>query len=370
MSARVTKVAGKDPDPSRRAWPLFVIAVLMGLAGLALFAFQGVRDYRVFHVYLPSQCMVAGHGVIASTMDAGLGRTRRPMTTFISQYTLEYDANGMHVTALGSDNLDGVMGDPGVFTVGQSYPCWYDPANPHDAVLARQFRPLFYSAALVPLLFLVIGVNFLVVALRPKPAISLADGGNADTLAVRLAPELSRGSTLVSMALLAVLFTAGLVAAVVWMLQDMTRLGDWWFFLALAVAAEAGLIRFTLGAVVGMRIPDPVVEIDREPLKRGETFRVAVRQPGPARFDVFRVSVACERQGKSSGRESQKVLMMKKDFRADEHLPFAKVLEAAIDADAPPSDKSLQTIVTWKVVVKRTKKRIWGLDREYVFRVV
>ena len=357
-------------DPSRRAWPIFAIAVFLGLAGLALFAVQGVRDYRVFHAYLPSQCTVAGYGVIASTMDAGLGRTRRPMTTFQSQYMLEHDLGGRHVTALGSDNLDGVMGMPGNFSVGQSYPCWSDPSDPHDAVLVRQFRPLFYSVALVPRLFLVVGVNFLVVALRPKAATALADGGEADTLKVRLAPELSRGSTLVSMGTVLVLFSAALVAALVWMLQDTTRLGDWWFFLALAIAAEAGLIRFTLGAFVGMRIPDPIVEIDREPLKRGETFRISVRQAGPASFDVFRVSVACERQGKSSGRQSQKVLMMKKDFRAEEHLPFAKVLEASIDADAPPSDKSLQAIVTWKVVVKRAKKPLWGLDREYVFRVV
>src|SRR5689334_14010129 len=92
-------------------------------------------------------------------------------------------------------------------------------------------RPLFYSAALIPLLFLVVGVNFLVVALRPKAAIALADGGEADTLKVRLAPELSRGSTLVSMAIVLVLFSAALVAALAWMLQDMARLGDWWFFL-------------------------------------------------------------------------------------------------------------------------------------------
>src|SRR5689334_14010130 len=130
-------------DPSRRAWPLFAIAVFLGLAGLALFAVQGVRDYRVFHAYLPSQCMVAGYGVIASTMDAGLGRTRRPMTTFQSQYMLEYDLGGKHVTALGSDNLDGVMGMSGNFSVGQSYPCWYDPSDPHDAVLVRQFPAAF-----------------------------------------------------------------------------------------------------------------------------------------------------------------------------------------------------------------------------------
>ena len=363
-------VPPQGADPSRRAWPIFAIAVLLGLAGLAFFVLQGIRDYRVFHAYAQARCTVTGEGVIASTMDAGTRRTRRAMTTFRPQYMFEYDVNGTHVTAIGSDNLDGVMGLTDVIRVGQSYPCWYDPADPHDAVLARQFRPLFYSAALIPLLFLVVGARFLAVALRPKAAITLADGGRADTLAVRLAPELSRGSTLLAMTVLLILFSVALVAALVWMLQDMTRLWDWWFFLAIAIAAEVGLIRFTLGAAMGMRIPDPIVEIDHEPLKRGETIKVSVRQTGPARFDAFKVSVACERQGKSSGKDRQKVLMTKKDLQVDEHSPFAKVLDAAIDADAPASEKSLQTNITWKVVVKRTKKPLWGLDREYVFRVV
>lgn len=370
MSKKNPPVRQQGPDPSRRAWPIFAFAVLLGLAGLAFFALQGIRDWRVFNVYAPSQCTVTGKGVIASTTDIGQGRTRRTMTTFRPQYMFEHDVNGKHVTAIGSDNLDGVMGGADVFNVGQTYPCWYDPADPQDAVLARQVRPLFYSMALVPLLFLVVGANFLVVALRPRGAITLADGGKADMLAVRLAPELSRTSTLVAMTILFVLFTAGLLAALVWILQDMSRLEGWWFFLALAIAAEVGLIRFTLGAAMGMRIPDPIVEIDREPVQRGDAIKVSIRQPGPARFDVFRVSIACERQGKSAGKGSRKVLMMQKDLQVDEHSTFAKLLEGAIDADAPASDKSLQTLVTWKVGVERTKKRVLGLEREYVFRVV
>ncbi len=187
----------------------------------------------------------------------------------------------------------------------------------------------------------------------------------------RLAPELSRGATLVSLVIVFIVFTAALLGALVWALQDWTRLGDWGFYLLIAIGAEAWLIRFTMSAMKAMRIPDPVVEIDHELIKRGDKMKVSVRQQGPARFDIFRVAVVCERQGSGgAGKENQKVLMVKKDLDVGGQAPFANVLDAVIAADASPSDKALQTLITWKVVVRRTKKGLWGLDREYVFRVV
>ena len=364
-------VQSPGADPSRRAWGIFAFCFLLGAAAAALFVQQGIRDYRVFHEYRPSQCTVTGKGVIVSTLDAGVGRLRRPLTTFATQYVFEHDVGGKHITAIGSDNMDGVMGDAATFDVGKAYPCWYDPADPSQAVLARRLYPVFYAVALIPLAFLVISGNFLVLALGPRRAIAIADGGQGQVLAVRLAPELSRTAALVAFAFIFIAWSAGLLAALAWTLQDATRLGDWWFFLLLAIGAEAWLVRFTLSAVKAMRIPDPVVEIDHEPVNRGDSLKVSVRQDGPARFDIFRVAVVCERQGQGgSGKESQKVLHMKKDLQVAEHSRFAEVLDAAIASDAAPSEKAVQSLTTWRVVVKRSKKGLWGLDREYVFRVV
>jgi len=82
------------------------------------------------------------------------------------------------------------------FDVGSTYPCWYDPADPATVVLVRHFHPIYYGIAVVPLLFLLIGGNFLWLALGPKAKIKIADAGQGDILAVRLAPDMSPGTAL------------------------------------------------------------------------------------------------------------------------------------------------------------------------------
>jgi hypothetical protein len=46
------------------------------------------------------------------------------------------------------------------FTVGKTYPCWYDPVNPTRAVLTRQFN---WFVFFIPGLFFFIGVVFVIV---------------------------------------------------------------------------------------------------------------------------------------------------------------------------------------------------------------
>ena len=46
------------------------------------------------------------------------------------------------------------------YTVGKTYPCWYNPANPTQAVLTRQFNWLIF---IIPGLFLFVGAWFVIV---------------------------------------------------------------------------------------------------------------------------------------------------------------------------------------------------------------
>ena len=371
MAHRPLPVQPPGRDPARRAWWIFALCFLIGAAGLAFFIRQGIRDYRAFLVYQPAQCNVTSKRVLTSTLSAGFGRLRRAQTTYTTEYVFRHELNGKPYTAVGSDNMGGIMGDEESFGVGETYPCWYDPADPTEAVLARHFYPVFYATALVPLMFLLIGGNFLLVALGPKAAITIADGGQGEVLAVRLAPELSRGTALVAYVAILVAWSAGLLGALGWIVSDWSRLEAWGFFLLIAIGAEVWLVRFVMSAVKAMRIPDPIVEIDHEPLARGDKMRVSVRQQGPARFDVFRVAVACERRDQhGKTRENQKVILLKKDLDLAEGAPFQNTLDSEIPADASVSDKTLQSLTTWSIVVKRTKKGFVGLDREYVFRVI
>jgi Protein of unknown function (DUF3592) len=48
------------------------------------------------------------------------------------------------------------------FMVGKIYPCWYDPANPTQAVLTRQFDWFIF---IIPGVFFLVGGIFFVVGL-------------------------------------------------------------------------------------------------------------------------------------------------------------------------------------------------------------
>ena len=204
----------------------------------------------------------------------------------------------------------------------------------------------------------------------PKPTVGIADGGRADVLAVRLAPELSRGAGLIAVALILVAWSIGLAVTLVWMFGDSSRVENWWFFVLIAVAAEVGLVRFAASGIRAMKIPDPLVELDHEPLMPGDKMRVSIRQGGPARFDFFKVFVVCEQESKrGTPKERREQILMKKDLNLGP-VPIAHLMDTAIAGNASVSDATIQSFTTWKIVVKRARKGFVVLDREYVFRVV
>ena len=51
------------------------------------------------------------------------------------------------------------------FEVGEEYPCWYDPIDPHRAVLVRGYSGWLYLSLLIPLSFIVIGGGRLIYTL-------------------------------------------------------------------------------------------------------------------------------------------------------------------------------------------------------------
>jgi len=63
-------------------------------------------------------------------------------------------------------------------------------------------------------------------------------------------------------------------------------------------------------------------------------MRVSVRQQGPARFDILRIAVACERrEPRGTTKENQQVLLLRKNLDVAEGVPFQNTL----DAEIPPT---------------------------------
>ena len=60
------------------------------------------------------------------------------------------------------------MSEAEPFRVGQTYPCWYDPASPETAILKRELRPKFYAGALIPGFMLLVTGSLLLGTLREE----------------------------------------------------------------------------------------------------------------------------------------------------------------------------------------------------------
>ena len=341
----------KAADPSRRAWPLFALFVLVGIGASVPFVLQAYRDIRITWFYRPAQCEV-----ISSSIYNTETRSRStPRSTSHPELTYQLRVDGRWYTATGFDNMGGrtsAPADADAFQRKQSYPCWYDPRDPSHAVLQRRVYKPFYLATAIPLAFLIIGGSMLSRSLRPVVTPALGGLTHGDTLAVRLHPEMIGAKAAGCLAAAAIVFAAAAVVVFVTVAPGV----------ALVLAAIDGFIIFHLIRTIrGIGIAEPIVEIDREPLNPGDSARVFVRQPGPARFAEFKVSLVCEEQGQRGTRKLHSHLMLKKKDASE----VADTLAIDIPPDGPLSKKELQTIVTWKIVVQRKD----SADREFVFRV-
>ena len=187
--------------------------------------------------------------------------------------------------------------------------------------------------------------------------------------AVRLAPELGRGGALTGAFVMTGIVTAIAIGIVYWMLRS-GELGLW-FFAALAIAADVALFRFLANAVMGLRLPDPIVEIDHEPVRRGDEIALSIRQPGPGCFACFEATVSCEvNDGGDIRHRNRRLLFKEGAVVVDQYSPLERTATATIGIDAPVSEKRLKQLTTWKISIKRAKVPFAALDRDYVFQVI
>lgn len=71
-----------------------------------------------------------------------------------------YAAQGYDALGTSSSNQSSQQAIVDQYTVGKTYPCWYNPANPTQAVLTRQFNWFIF---LIPGLFFFVGGLFVII---------------------------------------------------------------------------------------------------------------------------------------------------------------------------------------------------------------
>lgn len=288
----------------------------VGLLFGALFAVRAWREVPTFTVWRPATCTILDKTIAASR---GSGRSR---PSYRPDITFRYEAGGTQYRCTGWDSwaLAGEYGGGSYkfyervldrYEVGRSYPCWYDPADPHRAVLVRQVRGL-YLLAVLPLVFVALGVVGLWGAMaRPAKGaagtVALVAEAEADVgrvrprlerrLPVRFAADSkpggrSRPAFLVAAALL---FADGIAGHAAWAdFQD----GEWHVLTLLLVGVFRGLgllfLWIAAASALASQVPGTIVDIERSSLAPGARVRALVRQPGLLRLRSLRLKLTCE----------------------------------------------------------------------------
>jgi len=144
------------------------IFVLISIILLVFF----VSNVSQLQRYQAGNCMITAKQLLQEEQHktrTSNGHTSTTTTTVYEpdfQFTVQ-TADGHKYAARGYDALGTFSSDRSSqqalvdqYTVGKTYPCWYDPANPTQAVLTRQFN---WFVFFIPGLFLFIGGLFVII---------------------------------------------------------------------------------------------------------------------------------------------------------------------------------------------------------------
>jgi hypothetical protein len=115
---------------------------------------------------------------------------------------------------------------------------------------------------------------------------------------IRLERETSVGGQAGCATLIGIVLTIIGTVIVTLMRSDEPRAGDneWVVYAVGGGFALVGLLMVLLGIKMFLmtRIPETIVEVDKMPVRFGESFQLTVRQPGPIRLQSLRANLVCE----------------------------------------------------------------------------
>lgn len=378
---------GNSPSVPGAGRPTNAGCLLKALAFLAVglgfgsfFAVHAWRDARVFTVWKAATCTILAKNLGSTSGSGKSGPSYRPEISF------RYEVGGKPFSCTGWDSwaLSGAYGGGSEkfyervldrYEEGVTYPCWYDPADPSNAVLVRRIRPL-YVVAVMPLAFTVLGAAGLYATLAPpRRRLGLAaeaearersEAGHASAagdavarrrLAVRLEPETRPGTQscvalLVAVALLFVGFIAGYSAWNEWQDGNLAPIP----LLFVVVFGGLGLVFLWIAAASGLaaKIPATIVEIERRSVAPGDSVDVVILQPGPLRLRSLQVRLVGREE--TPAREGSPDVTTLSDEVVGEigpttigrRAPLERRFTLRIPADAKPSSGGPPT-VSWRL---------------------
>lgn len=377
---------------------IFLLVFLLGAVLLGLWAYD---DYRIFNEFVHATCTVTGKRVVEHT-DSDGDNTYRPEVDFT------FDANGQAIATSGYDGWkDSSTGREGKeeaiapYRIGGTYDCWYDPQDPHRAVLVRRISWIY----LVPFVLMAIGVfgGWLMLRKPSGPSREAVlykqrlkkegdetlletgpvapGGGPGQTLPVRLGRHSSDFGKAIGL-LVAGLFWNGIVGIFVYQVLKGGFGGGSWFIMAfLSIFVLVGLLiiyGFFHQLLVALGVGETIVEISADRLAPGQSFEVLVIQAGRMRLNELTLRLVCEekatyRQGTSTTTATEKVLdevlLSAKDAEIDHARPLHVRGKGRIPFDAMHGFALGNNKLVWRIEAKGDVHRWPDFTREFAIEV-
>jgi hypothetical protein len=389
----------------------FASMFLVGCVGIVTgIAWLIIPEWRVNHDFAEQSCKVIEKRVVPIQGEKGL--LYRP------EVKIEYQVEGVAYSPYTFDihhtlksTQDEAQAAIAGFTELQSYPCWYDPAEPKIAVLVRGYQWWIWPTLLIPVSFIVIGIGGLVytalywgksaerraAAVRSVPAPELFDlPANVDSkfpyipdgseitsspgtrLAYRLPLTHSPGWTILGLLAACIAWNSAVsVFLVVAIRSFLAGAPDWPMtlfimpFLVVGIALVvvfAQLLRQTAG------IGPTLVEISDHPLVPGNRYRLFLSQSGNRTLASVDISLVCEeeavfRQGTNARTESRQVYRQPLQNGVGATVRPGEPLEMECDlpvpAEAMHSFRASHNQIQWKLLVRGEIVGWHGFERSF-----
>jgi hypothetical protein len=382
----------------------------LGIGGYLL-ATLIVPEWRVNHRFLEARCIVVTKRLLEIENPSGEKRYR---PEFQIQYTVEpnfYDIRTYDIARAFSSDREAQDKVLRQFEVGREYPCWYNPADPAEAVLARGYTWSAWLLLILPLSFVVGGVGGLVITLlgwinsaerqaviaqralplelfaSENPArsghptipqhVALADSPGTH-LAFRL-PQDAR-SLWAIMALLAgslaVLVAAGGFGTIAWYRYTQGNF-DLWLSLFVGLLIVVGLAGVAISAqhlAKATSTGPTILEISDHPLYPGREYQLFLSQGGRAKLSKLSLrlvsdEVAIFRQGTNTRREAHRVVDVLIAQHQNIQLGRRHQFEARYAVHVPPrsmhSFRTAHNAIEWKLLVSGQVESGASFDRRF-----
>jgi len=384
------------------------------VAFAVMFAMFVWPEWRANRQFAPTTCVVLAKEVAPKPASESEPAMYRPEIHIrFKVEDREFEDNTYDVTRMYSVDKKAVEAIVAQFEVGQQYPCWYDPINPHTAVLVRGYSGWLYLTLLIPISFMAIGGGILVYTLlhwnasderralmiQRAAKVDLFDVDESDpnfpnvpadanvtnspgtNLAFRLPIATTTGWTLFAAAAACLLWN-GIVSIFVVMAVRSHARGepDWMltlFITPFALLGIAMIVYLARQIVITTGVGPTRLEISAHPLGPGERYDVFLSQAGRLTLKSLELWLACDekasfRQGTDTRTETRRVYQercfFRESFEVQQGLPFESRCQIRVPDTAMHSFHANHNEVSWKLIVKGDV--VGWPEYERVFQIV